>query len=100
MRIPIYRGALCVELADPIRARRLGQASNAETVRRKRDGRIMQINLMDVADESERRPSFCNPRKYTYLDCSERMPQGVHALKHLPDHTASLYRQVRIDCMA
>ena len=100
IRIPVCdcTGTI-VERIDSARARRLSLAKNATVVRGRKRGAIVRIMLGSVGDDSAVDAKFGNPKKYTYLDCSERMPQGVHTLRYLPKSTAGLYRQSVNDCI-
>jgi hypothetical protein len=98
--IPVRNSAnVIVERVDASGARRLCLASNATPIYSRKRGEIVGIQLADIGNDSLKKKLHGDPRKYTYLDCSELMPQGVHTLRYLPKSTADLYVTVRADCM-
>ena len=102
--IPVCNAdGVLVERADPARARHLALAPNATVVRKRRGagaGAVVRILLASAGDDSRVKKLNGNPRRYTYLECSELMPEGVHTLRRLPKSTAGLYRLSVTDCMS
>jgi hypothetical protein len=98
---------LIVVRVDAAAAERLALAPNAQkkaggkVIRKgiRKGGEIVRILLGSMGDDSTKRFHRCDPRRYTFLEVSDEMPQGVHTLRYLPDSTESLYRTVRTDCM-
>ena len=52
MRIPVFVGPRIVEMCDSVSVRRYLGAANAEVVRKRKTGQIVQINLQSVGDDS------------------------------------------------
>ena len=68
-------------MADAARVRQLQNASNAEFVKRHRDGRLMRIMLYAHGDDYARRRRGANPQTDVYDAESEDNPRGVWAFK-------------------
>ena len=100
LRIPVCSGdGVIIERIDSARARRLSLAPNARVVRKRKHGAIVRIMLAAVGDDSAVDAKHGDPRKYTFLEASPVIPQGVHTLRYLPKSTAGLYRQSVSDCI-
>jgi hypothetical protein len=100
IRIPVCNSdGVIIERIDFARARRLSTAPNATAVRARKGGTIVRILLGSVGDDSAVKKLQGDPKRYTYLDRSEEMPQGVHTLRRLPTSTRSLYRLSVTDCL-
>jgi hypothetical protein len=99
IRIPVRNADdQIIERVDASRARCLLRAPNATAVYARR-GAMVGIRLASTADDSRVKAFLGDPRRYTYLDRSEEMPQGVHTLRRLPSSTKDLYRTVRTECI-
>ncbi len=100
MRIPVFSGPRCVELADPARVRVLRRAPNAEFVTRRKDNQVVQINLRQVDDESGLRARSGNPQAYVARIHTEGMPSGIFEFKSIAHQTEPMFRQVQTDCLS
>jgi len=65
MRIPVFVGPRIIEMCDRVSVRRYIGAANAEVVRKRKTGQIVQINLMQHGDDSLA-PSAHNSAHPTY----------------------------------
>jgi hypothetical protein len=92
-------GLRCIELADEARAARLVKASNVYAVRRRRDGKVVEIQVMDAGGDRDG-PHRGNPRRYSYDHESDQNPRGVWTLKHLDRSTRQIFRAAIDDCAA
>ena len=106
IRVPVCNcDGTIIDRVDPARARRLALAPNATVVRQHQSGvrkcqsPIVRILLSDDGNDEAMNPTFGDPRRYFYLDCSPAMPEGVYSLKHLHRDTAGMYRQSVTDCI-
>lgn len=80
-RIPVY-SKYGMQMVDPRRAAWLALAGNAEVVRRRRDHRILRINLRSHVDaDAEQRGAAGNPQKLTHCAATDTNPAGVWAFK-------------------
>jgi hypothetical protein len=75
--IPVMSGARCIEMAGPERARRLAQMANVRVIRRHRDGTIVEIQLLDYADDSRVPPRNGNPLRLSTSFGNEQNPPNV-----------------------
>lgn len=80
-KIPIY-SRYGKELVDPLRAAKLAQAPNAQVVRRRRDGRIVQINLFSFTDDYKLPSRRGNPQSEIHNQETETNPPRVWEFKH------------------
>lgn len=78
-------GRRCIEMAGASRVRHLLKAPNMRAVRRRRDGRVVEIQLLEVGDDSVRKPRRGNPLKYSHKQETEDNPTNVWTLKQIPD---------------
>jgi hypothetical protein len=99
-RIPVFCGAQCIELADMARVRRLAKASNVELVHRRKDGRLVEIQVHEAGDDSRRDGRTGNPLAYSYDSDTDDNPQNVWALKGIPTAARSVFLAVLDDCAA
>jgi hypothetical protein len=76
-------------------------APNTEAVIRRKDKRLVQVNVLGCGDDSGLPPREGNPQAYSCLvrQETEYEPRGVWALKHLPKETADLYDTVWAGCL-
>ena len=73
-------GQRLMELAGPSRVGYLLEARNARAVRRK-DGRLVEIQLGDRGDDSKRKPRRGNPLRYSHNQETGDNPTNVWTLK-------------------
>ena len=52
MKIPVFVGPRIIDMCDPISVRRYIGAANAEVVRKRKTGQIVQVNLLSHGDDS------------------------------------------------
>jgi hypothetical protein len=82
-RILVMAGPRCIEFADPARVQKLIGASNVKVIRKRKTGRIVEIQLLEYGDDS-RTPSKCgNPQKLSHNHETPDNPPGVWTLKKL-----------------
>ena len=83
-RIPVTSGPRLVEMADPSRVEALIRASNVRIIRRhKRD--IVELQLLDYADDSRVPPRLGNSQSYTsYKSETPWNPPRVWRFKRFP----------------
>jgi hypothetical protein len=86
-------------LADPARVRVLRRARNTEFVTRRKDGQVVQINLLEVDDESVVRSRTGNAQSYSFRQHTAEIPRGLWQLKELSADTAHMFHQVQTDCL-
>src|SRR3954471_20073660 len=79
-RIPVY-SKYGMQMVDPRRAAWLARAGNAEVVRRRRDHRILRINLRSHVDADLAPGAAGNPQKLTHCAATDTNPAGVWAFK-------------------
>ena len=53
MKIPVFAGPRIIDLCDAISVRRYIGAANAEIVRKRKTGQIVQVNLLAHSDDSQ-----------------------------------------------
>lgn len=82
-RIPVFVGTRIVEMADSVRVRVLLGAPNAEVLRKRKTGIIVQINLLPLADESRGRAPREDSRVAHYEEHLE--PAPIPMLKIIGD---------------
>jgi len=89
MRIPVFAGPRIIDICDAISVRRYLEATNAEVVRKRKSGQIVQVNLSEHGDDSLLLSRFddCHP---TYLEHVGSHP--VVMLKRLDPRTGQLLR--------
>lgn len=98
--VPVMSGCRGLELADPSRVRQLAKAPNARLIRRRRDGKVVEIQLSAAGDDSARPERHTNPRRYSYDHETDENPSGVWTLKHIPTAARPVFRAVLDDCAA
>jgi hypothetical protein len=102
MSIPVYSGNRVIALCTPEAARRYADVPNAEVIRKRKTGRIVQINLCSAGDDSGRTSeSRGNPLKYTYLEAlGDPVDAHCHTLKRV-GHSVHwpIFRAAMIDCL-
>jgi hypothetical protein len=81
VKVPVFTQYGLVEMADAARVRQLLTAPNAEFVRRRRDGKLMRINLTSHGEDYGRRPRHGNPQKDVYSAESDDNPPNVWTFK-------------------
>jgi hypothetical protein len=99
VRIPVFVGPRCIEIADEARARQLAKASNSQVVRRRKDRQIVQINLLDQGADKPLDHPKGNPRRYSHDHENEHNPPQVWTLRRLPSSTRKIYRAVIDSCI-
>jgi hypothetical protein len=67
MKIPVFAGPRIIDMCDGVSVRRYIGAANAEVVRKRKTGQIVQVNLRQHGDDSLRRPAHDNARP-TYAE--------------------------------
>jgi hypothetical protein len=70
-----------MELVDSHRASALALAPNVVVVRRRRDGRVVQINMLSFGDDHNARPGRGNPQAMIHDHETETNPPRVWELK-------------------
>jgi hypothetical protein len=93
-RVPVMSGPRCIELADAARVKHLAKAPNVELIRRRRDGRVVEIHLLEFGDDSRKRARNSNPQAYSHHAETEDNPSNTWTLKRLPRHTRAVFRAV------
>lgn len=92
-------GLRCIELADPSRATRLARHANVQTIRRRKDRKIVELQVHEQGDDARLPAHHGNPLAYSYREeVEDHAP--VWALKHLPNHTRRIFCAVVLDCAA
>jgi hypothetical protein len=99
--IPVFVGPYRVEYAKGRRLEQLMDAPNAAVVRRRKDGRVMQINLCSFGSDFWFKPfpPKGDPRNYSHDNETKDNPPQVWTLRHLRSQDRSLYRQSLLDCL-
>jgi hypothetical protein len=98
-RVPVMNGLRCIELADPSRARRLAKHANVQTIRRRKDRKIVELQVHNQGDEGGLPAHFGNPLAYSYREEVDGHAP-IWQLKYLPKHTRNVFRAVVLDCAA
>jgi hypothetical protein len=89
MKIPVFVGSRIVDMCDPVSVRRYIGAANAEVVRKRKTGQIVQVNLLAYGDDSQRRSAHDNAHP-TY---EEHLESGLlTVLKRVDSETGQLVR--------
>lgn len=107
MTVDVYDPAgRLIEQANPDRVKLLEKAPNAEFVRKRKGGRVVQINLRSHGDDSLQGSHRGDPRKYSHHSETEHENRadsnpgrGVWTLRQLPNHTAPIFGAVVNDCI-
>lgn len=100
-RIPVFAGGLAIDHVDAARARQLAKGRNIQAVRRRKDGKIVRLNLTNFGGSDEGLQWVRgNPRRYSHDHETERNPPRVWTLRHLPSFTGPIFRRVLTDCIA
>ena len=89
MKIPVFAGPRIIDMCDPISVRRYIGAANAEVVRKRKTGQIVQVNLLSRGDDSAEKPTH-DSNQPTYEE-----HVGVHSLvmlKRVDPETGQLVR--------
>jgi hypothetical protein len=81
-RVPVFAGLHCIELAGPARVHSLAQGRNAKLVRRHKDGKLIEIQLLEHGNDIQRAGRRGNPQKDVTSAESETNPRGVWTFKH------------------
>lgn len=92
-------GPRCIELADTARVARLSQAPNVQLIRRRRDGKVVEIQVQEYGDDSQQPAHHGNPRAYSHDHETDSNPARVWTLKHLPDEAGPIFRTVTTECL-
>jgi hypothetical protein len=87
-------GERCLELADGARVARLARAANAELVRRRRDGKLVEIQLHEAGDDSAKRARLGNPRRYSHDHETDDNPENVWTLREIPSKARPVFLTV------
>lgn len=87
MRIPVFAGPRIVAMCDRVGVRRYLSAPNAEVVRKRKTGEIVQINLVSHGDDS-REPSGRRNARPTYEEHLES--RSMIMLKRFDPETGQL----------
>lgn len=93
-------GLRCIELADPSRAARLAKHPNVEAIRRRKDRKIVELQVHSDGDDSALDAHHGNPLAYVYREEVVAGLAPIFVLKHLPGHTRNIFRAVVLDCAA
>jgi hypothetical protein len=95
-----------IELCDQVRAERLAKHPNATAVRRRKDKKIVRIQLEQVSDESAIVVHRGNPRRYSHDHETEANPPRVWTMRRLgandPDaekYVREIYQASILDCL-
>jgi hypothetical protein len=88
-----------VEQASPERVKQLMGAPNAEILRKRKTGQVVQINLKTHGDDSERPRRLGDPRRYFHKHETDENPPNVIAFKRLPGFTAPIFGSVVNSCI-
>jgi hypothetical protein len=89
MRIPVFVGPRIVQMCDPISVRRYIGAANAEIVRKRKTGQIVQVNLLSHGDDSMEK-SAKDSQHPTYEE--HVGPHSLVMLKRVDPETGQLVR--------
>jgi prolyl oligopeptidase PreP (S9A serine peptidase family) len=84
-----------IELTDQVRAERLARHPNAKAVRRRRDKKIMRIQLTELSDDRRLIVHRGNPRRYSHDHESESNPRGVWTMRRLGSTDPAAEQYVR-----
>ena len=89
MRIFVFVGPRIIEICDDVSVRRYIGAPNAEVVRKRKTGQIVQVNLKPHGDDSLR-PSLHDDAGPTYRE--QLGPHPLVVIKRLNPATGQLVR--------
>jgi hypothetical protein len=87
-------GSRCLELAGPSRVQRLAQHANVEVIRRRKDSKVVEIQVRDRGDDSRLPAHTSNPLAYVYREEVVKGLAPIFVLKHIPTHTRPIFRAV------
>jgi hypothetical protein len=76
-------GSRMIELAGPARVKRLAEGVNVRIVRKHKTREIVEVQLLDYGDDSQRKELWANPRKLSIDTDNDQNPSGVWMLKPL-----------------
>jgi hypothetical protein len=93
-------GARVIELAGPQRVNRLARHSNVEVIRRRKDRKVVEMQVRDRGDDSRLPAHTANPLAYVYRDEVVQGLAPIFVLKHIPDHTRPVFTAVLDSCVA
>ena len=93
-RVPVMSGTRCIELAGPQRVNRLARSPNVDVIRRRKDCKVVEIQVRDRGDDSRKPAKQGNPLKYSHRGETDSNPTNVWTLKHIPTHTRPIFRAV------
>ena len=102
MRIPVFSGPRCIELAGMARAQRILQAPNAIATRSKKGkfkGQVIRIDLTEFSDDSRLIIHRGNPRRYSHDRETQDNPARCWTLRHLPIASGPIFRNVVTSCL-
>ena len=88
-----------VEQASPERIKQLERAPNAEILRKRKTGQVVQITLKTHGDDSGRKRRQGDPRRYYHKHETDQNPPNVLTLKRLPAFTAPVFDAVVTGCI-
>jgi hypothetical protein len=83
-RILVSAGPRIVEIAGPERVRQLLTAPNAVTVRKRKTGAVVAIQLLDFGDNLRIPSKYGNPQKLSHNSETPENPRRVWTFKRLP----------------
>jgi hypothetical protein len=89
MKILVFAGPRIIDICDAVGVRRYIGAANAEIVRKRKTGQIVQVNLSSHGDDSQLLSRFddCHPTYQEHLG-----PHPVVMLKRFDQRTGQLLR--------
>jgi len=93
----VRAGPRIIEFADEVRAKRLLRAPNAVPIRRRKNGWLVGIDLVDLGTANEP-PRYGNPLKYSHNSETDKNPAQVWTLKRIPDRAADIFDEVLNGC--
>lgn len=96
--VPVMCGLRCLELADGSRLKWLAGAPNAKAICRRRDGKLVEIQLRAEGDDSHRAGRTGNPLSYSYDSETEENPATVWTLKRIRSDAREVFRAVVEEC--
>lgn len=102
-RVPVFSGPRCLEYADQARLRVLMQAPNIEVVRRHKDKRIVELQMLSMGDESALKDGQGNPRRHSHDHEVDRTdwtgnPNRCWTLKAIRRRDRDVFRRAVLDC--
>jgi hypothetical protein len=93
-------GLRCIELAGPQRARRVLGAFNARGVRRRRDRKVVEIQLANHGDDTREPARLGNPQRYSHDSETDTNPANVWTLKRIALRDRAAFQRVVEECIA